>query len=76
MAELSAIADSIEAEFGLRLEIVSGGNSATCHGQSAAQTLDESMISAWVNQFCSVASHFIANQLTGYTRTPSRLSRK
>ena len=28
MAELSAIADSIEAEFGLRLEIVSGGNSA------------------------------------------------
>ena len=28
MAELSTIADSIEAEFGLRLEIVSGGNSA------------------------------------------------
>jgi len=28
MAELSALADSIEAELGLRLEIVSGGNSA------------------------------------------------
>ena len=77
MAELSALADSIEATFGLTLEHrLRRQLRQPPRGRSAARTPGGSTISAWVNRSCSVASLSIANRSTGCTPTPSRSSPK